>query len=175
VCLPFSESDLAAAWTELTAADAVSAGRAIWTLVAAPDESVPFLKARLSPKEPSASRPIDPLVAALGDNHFRVRQEAMTELNKLGELAEPALRKALGKRPMPEVRRRIEQLLDRLDQLAISVARGMEVLEHIDNPEARQALQTLARGSEAHQVTRQAKASLENLARRSRPCNGPEK
>jgi hypothetical protein len=43
---------------------------------------------------------------------------------------------------------------------------GYQVLEHIDTPEAKQVLQTLATGAPEARVTREAKVSLERLAKR---------
>ena len=54
------------------------------------------------------------LLADLDDDEFTVREKASTELAKLGELALPALQKALAAEPSPEVRFRVEALLDKL-------------------------------------------------------------
>jgi hypothetical protein len=45
--------------------------------------------------------------------------------------------------------------------------RAIEVLEHIGTPEARQVLDTLARGAAVARVTQEAKASLKRLAQQT--------
>jgi hypothetical protein len=45
--------------------------------------------------------------------------------------------------------------------------RAIEVLERLGTPEARQALETLAKGVPEARLTQEAKASLERLAKRS--------
>jgi hypothetical protein len=45
--------------------------------------------------------------------------------------------------------------------------RAIEVLEHIDTPEARQLLRRQAGGAAEARLTREAKAALERLAKRS--------
>src|SRR5262245_40148585 len=70
------------------------------------------------------------------------RDAAMKELSKIVETAEPVLRQALEASPSPEARRRIEQLLAKLDGYGttgepLRQARAIEVLEHIATPEAR--------------------------------------
>jgi hypothetical protein len=46
--------------------------------------------------------------------------------------------------------------------------RAIEVLEHIATPEAQQVLKTLSEGAPEARVTREAKVSLERLAKRAR-------
>ena len=92
------------------------------------------------------------------------------ELERLGCQAESALRKKLAGRPSAEARRRIAELLAKLEQGPISgnslrLLRGLEALEAIGTPEARQALEKLAAGPADAWLTQQAKASL---ARKSR-------
>ena len=84
------------------------------------------------------------------------------------EAAEPALRNALEASPSPEARRRIEQLLAKLDGYGTSgeplrQARVIECLEHIATPEARELLRKLAKGVSEARLTREAKAALQRF------------
>jgi hypothetical protein len=82
--------------------------------------------------------------------------------------AEPALRRALGRRPSEEVRHRAEQLLKKLGEgNRLQVLRGLEVLEHAGTPQARQVLDKLARGASGAWLTQEATAAVERLARRA--------
>jgi hypothetical protein len=114
-------------------------------------------------------------VADLDHDQFAVREKAMAELEMLGEWAEPALRKILESDPSTETRRRVERLLEQLDRLTVAggrlrTLRAIEVLEHIGTPEARRVLEMLAGGFSGSRVTREAKAALDRLARRSVPA-----
>jgi WD40 repeat protein len=163
----FNDKELLAAWSDLTGPDAVRAGRAIWSLVAAPDQSVPLIQARLRPEKGKPSRPIKQLIADLDHDDFAARDKAMTELMKLGESAEPALNKAAAEKLSPEARRRVKRLFRELDKLTITTTRAIEVLEHAATPETQRVLRTLADGPAARRATGQAKASLERLKQRS--------
>jgi hypothetical protein len=106
----------------------------------------------------------------LDSDQFAVRAKATTELEQWSELAEAALRKALADQPSLEVRRRVQLLLERLDGPITSperlrAMRAVEVLEHIDTPEARRLLEQLARGAPAALLTKEAKASLGRLVK----------
>jgi hypothetical protein len=111
---------------------------------------------------------LEGLIRDLDSDQFAVRQKATEELQKLGELAEAALRRALqGKLPL-EQRRRLELLLAPLEGAilageALRSLRAVRVLEHADTPEARHFLQQLADGAEGTRLTREAKAALVRL------------
>jgi HEAT repeat protein len=99
-----------------------------------------------------------------------VRQKATEALEKLGEGALKPLRQALEGKPSVELRRRVEQLLAKLDLSITSgeglrVARAIEVLERIGTAEARQVLRDLAEGGAASWRGQEAKASLARLPR----------
>jgi type IV secretory pathway VirB4 component len=73
--------------------------------------------------------------------------------------------------PSPELRRRLETLLSKLQGPITSTEtlrslRAIEVLEHIATPEARELLQKLARGAPEARLTREAKTAVERLGRR---------
>jgi len=111
------------------------------------------------------------LIAELDGEHFGAREEAQQALEGLGELAAPALQKALERRPSLEVRRRVERLLQKLEGPVTALEqlrhlRSIEVLEHIGTPAARQVLEGLANGAPEARLTREAKASLQRLTKR---------
>jgi RNA polymerase sigma factor (sigma-70 family) len=173
--LPGGSAELEALWVDLAAADAAQAYRAIWSLVTARD-AVPFLAERVQPQLSPDPRLIARLIAGLNGDRFAEREQAVHELERLGELAEPGLRKALADRPSLETRRRIEPLLEKLKGPVtaperLRPLRDVEVLEHINTPEARQVLAGLARGAPEAWLTQEAKAALERLARP--PVAGP--
>jgi len=73
-----------------------------------------------------------------------------------------------------EAKRHIEELLDEIrkptmDAEKIRTFRALEVLEHIGTGEAQDVLKTLAQGAPEARVTREAKASLDRLAKRGQP------
>jgi hypothetical protein len=55
------------------------------------------------------------LIARLDDASFGVRDATSKELSQIGPAGFPLLRKALGETRSPEVRGRIQEILDKLD------------------------------------------------------------
>jgi WD40 repeat protein len=158
-------------WADLAGTDARKAYAAVWSLAAHPRRAVPLLRERLA----RAVRP-DParlarLIADLDDEQFAVRERAAGELEKVGEAAEPALRRALRQNPSLEVRRRIEPLLGNLTRPPLSserlrALRAVTVLEQAGTAEARQLVGELASGDPDVRLAREAKAALRRLAAR---------
>ena len=112
-----------------------------------------------------------PDAVALTASLDSVREKAAGELERWGERAVPALRRALVGGPSPEARRQIERLLGRLDgpvtaPEALRAVRAVEVLEQAGTPEARRVLEALAGGAPEARLTREAKASLGRLLAR---------
>jgi WD40 repeat protein len=163
--------DLPTLWADLSDAVASKAHRALWSLVAAPKQAVPFLQEQLRPASVPDPARMTQLLGDLDSQRFAVRQKASRELEDLAELAEPMLRKTLNGKPSLEVRRRIEQLLDKQEEKALSGnrlrdLRALMVLERIGTLEARKLVETLAKGAPQAQLTQEAQASLERLAKR---------
>ena len=156
-------------WRDL-GRDAPTAHPAVWTLAAAPRQAVPFLGERLRPVAAADPQRIARLIADLDSNRFAVRDKATRALERLGELAGPALQTASEGQASAELRRRAHQLLEKLQGPVTSperlqVLRAIEVLEHIRTPKAREVLEKLARGAPEARLTQEAKASLERLAK----------
>jgi WD40 repeat protein len=160
-------------WEQLAADEASTAAQAMEALTGAPGTAVPLLRARLAPRDgkPDVAR-LEKYIAELDSDDFRVREKASRALASAGSAAEGALRKALTKEGLPvEVRRRIGELLDRLDSGGAAAERlrglrAIEVLERIGTPAAKQALAELAREAAETPLIEEIEASLRRLGER---------
>jgi RNA polymerase sigma factor (sigma-70 family) len=170
---PLAPADLDTSWTDLRSDDAVQAYQAIRRLAASLDNAVPHLAKRLQPAASADAKHVARLIADLDSDQFAARDQAAKVLEELGESAIGACRKALEGDPSPELRRRLEKLLEKQARQMWSPSseqlrnlRSLEVLELAGTPEARQVLQKLANGAPEARLTREAKAGLERLERR---------
>ena len=165
---------LSKAWADLAGGDAPSAFRARWTLSGAQEAALPLLAKHLQPARPADRKPLEKLLAELDSDQFETRTAAQKELEKLGELATPALRDMLAKSPSLESRRRAQAILDKLRGPVIDpeqrrAVRAVAILEDMSTPEARKLLAALADGAPEARLTREARAALERL--RQRPAH----
>jgi WD40 repeat protein len=158
--------ELESCWTSLAENDATKAFQASNALTRSPRDSVPFLARRLSPVFAPDPERVSRLTKDLDDNRFSIRKEATEELEQLGELTVPALRRALADKHSLETKRRIERLLGKLDNWSgehLRILRAITVLEDITTVEARQILESLTKGAPEARLTQEAKASLGRL------------
>jgi RNA polymerase sigma factor (sigma-70 family) len=158
-------------WAALAEADATRAYDASCALATSPNETVQFLESRLHAVVAPDPQRVTQLIADLDSERFDVRAQVGRELENLGEGVVPALRKALENKPSAELRRRAEQLIDKLTSSTpsghrLQALRAVEVLEWIGCAEARPLLAELAKGLPEAQQTREAKAALDRLAKR---------
>src|SRR5262249_6390574 len=102
-------------WADLGDIDAGKAFRAMKVLRANGTPAVSLLKERLRPAAAFDAKKIAKLLADLDGNDFATRASAMKQLAELGDLAESALGAALNDKASLEKRRRVEDLLKRLD------------------------------------------------------------
>jgi uncharacterized protein with WD repeat len=163
-------TDLSSCWADLGGKVPRSADDAMWTLVAAPEQSVPFLKTQLRPvrRDPKLAEKLVGLIAALDSDDFATRENASVELGKLGLSAEAAMRKALESDPSEEVKRRLTALLEPLAKncwtgMPLQDWHALGVLERIGSEEARQVLKGLSEGDPNARLTQEARAALERL------------
>jgi hypothetical protein len=161
--------DLEGWWADLAGPGGPNVHRALWSLAAVPDRSVPLLRGRLRQAPASQRERVERLIADLDSDDFDVRQRASRELERGAADAEPALLRALARGPSAEVRRRIQALLE-LPRGApppegLRQLRAVQVLERAASAEARQLLGDLARGEPDAPVTVEARAALARLAR----------
>jgi hypothetical protein len=170
---PLTTKEIEAAWTDLAGDDAARAYQTIRRLSAAPREPVYFLRDRLKPVAAVDEKRITQLIGELDAEDFAVRERATRELEGLGEATVDACRKALDGNPSAESRRRLERLLAEQARSQgkpspehLRLVRALEILERAGTPEARQHLETLAKGAPGARITREAKAALDRLSRR---------
>ena len=142
-------------------------------LVGAPQSTLPFLQRQLQPVPPQSIKPsmIQQWIAELDHDNFWKREEASQELEQAGKAARPALSKAREHPPSLEVRRRVEQILEKIDRRPVPdmvrPLRVLEVIERIGTYEARQILAALAGGKPDAELTLEARAALDRLEKKS--------
>ncbi|MCI0739227.1 MAG: WD40 repeat domain-containing protein [Gemmataceae bacterium] len=166
-----SQSAVESAWKDLAGKDAEAAFRAIAQLVEGKQHSVQLFGERLRPIPAPEAKHIEALLTNLDSDHFAVRDRAKEELLLLADLAEPALLRCLDKELSLESRRRAEAVLAVVqgpitDPERLRALRAVEALEYIGTMEARQVLQTLAKGAAEARVTREARESLKRIGTR---------
>jgi WD40 repeat protein len=165
------DAAVAQMWKDLAVDDAEAAFKAMQQLAERPEQAMPLLREQLKPVVPIDAEYMAKLVADLESARFDQRKRAAAELEKLAELAEPALKARLADDPPLDLKQRLEKLLEQSAGPAtvpelVRAMRGIETLERIGTPEARQLVETMAQGASESRVTQAAKKSLERLTRK---------
>jgi WD40 repeat protein len=168
---PVLAADMEKLWGRLAHPDVAAAHRALWDMVASPTSCVALLRERVRAVEVVPQARLAALVTNLDSNRFAAREEAARELEKLGEVAVPALKAALAQRPSLELKTRAERLLSLIDTPApppqrLRLGRALAILEQIGSEAAREVLLRLAAGAEDAWLTLEARASVQRLAKR---------
>ncbi|HEY7312346.1 MAG TPA: hypothetical protein VH643_23485 [Gemmataceae bacterium] len=172
--LRLSAARLFECWEDL-GAEGTRVHRAIGDLVAADDRAVEFLRQRLPLLSSQDKKRIAELIAALDQDRFADRERATKELATLGATVLPDLLRTLESHPSPEVRRRVEKLVEKSrleeeDQTSASALRrlrAIEILEHIDSVGARRALRDLSERGSGVRCRHEAREALQRLTRGS--------
>jgi WD40 repeat protein len=166
-------------WGELLGDDAPRADRAVRRLAASPKSAVGLFRERLKPVVPADEKHVARLIADLDSEDFSTREKSAAELDKLGDLASEACRKALAGRPSAEVRRKLAALLEKQAGEArkpsaerVRLLRALEVLELAATEEARRLLAELAKGAPGAWLTEEAKMAAARLERIRGWCSG---
>jgi hypothetical protein len=159
---------LARSWADLRAEDAGKAFSAVANLAGTGDKGADFLGERLRPAAAPDPKRLAELLKALDAKKFAAREAASRDLAKLGNLAEPAMRKALADGPSAEAQRRLRKLLAGVqpfpkDSEGLRALRAVQALELIATPQALAVLDKLAGGAPGSPLTRDAKAAVARL------------
>jgi WD40 repeat protein len=164
------EKEAVALWQAL-ADDAARANRALAGLAAASAQAVPLIKQRFRTvwTKPDAKR-LAQLIADLDNDAFKVREQATRELSEAGVDAADALRQAFANNPSAEAKKRLEALLNRLNEGGgserLRSLRAIEVLERIGTPQAKDVLRELNRESLPAELREEIEASLRRMKER---------
>jgi WD40 repeat protein len=160
------EAELERRWEHL-ARGPVEAYEAIWKLSVVPGQALPLFEKHLRPVRDGSAKQIANWVVDLESDRFKVRDQAMRELEQVGDVAEGELQRALKKTRSLDAQRRIEHLLAGAklprDPEHLRQLRMVEALEIIGSAEARKLLQRLAGGFPEARLTREARTALERM------------
>jgi hypothetical protein len=136
--------------------------QAMASLVFHGEDAVGWLRKKMGPPFDLKSAPR--FIEELESPEFKTRERANRELERLGHLAQPFLERAMAKDPLPETKKRAEELLDKLKGTAAAYElrqmRIIDVLEHINTPSARELLQQITDGKYDPAFADEAKQAL---------------
>ncbi|MBI3409879.1 MAG: hypothetical protein HY040_16190 [Planctomycetes bacterium] len=155
-------------WKDL-AADPAKARKAMQAFDNQPAEALAAFSDRLKPAVGVEAKHIENLVADLDSDQYPLRRKATEELERLGDLAQIPLETALKKKPTLEMQRRLEKLLDKINNEqpppadVLQAIRAVQILEKAGTPEALLLVQRISEGAPGHRLTRHAEAMLKRL------------
>jgi WD40 repeat protein len=157
--------NVATAWKDLAGDDAEAAFAAIRTLTAHPVAAMRLAGQILKPVAPADEKRVAELLKALDDSKFAERQKAAAELQRIGEVAIPALEQFLAGKPGVEASRQAQAILTQLREHAVDAERrhqfrALEVLERIGSAAALDVIRQLTEGAASTRLTKEAEAIL---------------
>jgi WD40 repeat protein len=155
-------------WSWLAERTGTNAGKGMNILQSKPKETIAHFAAHIAPAKPVPADDVRRWLNGLASTDYAVRAQAMKSLEAADAQTEDVLRKTLTKETPAETKRRIEQLLERIEKYAenpqrLREVRAVEVLERIGSPEARALLTQWSEGPPLARLTREAKAALDRL------------
>ncbi|HYV37726.1 MAG TPA: hypothetical protein VE988_18725 [Gemmataceae bacterium] len=163
--------ELTAMWDDLGSDEPAKALQSLRRMRASSAQTIlSFLKEHLRPVAYDTKR-IPFYIARLGDKSFKIRAEAESELLKMAEHAEAALKKVLDNPPSLEERIRLQGIMDVLNKgswpppPARRLLWSIEFLERDATPAAVELLERMATGGPEAWVTHEAATSLERLGK----------
>ena len=154
------------AWWKSLGDDAAMAHQAAAKLAANTGAAARLIRDRLKPAVPIDAKKIPPLIAALDSGDFETRRDAYQQLEAMGDLAEPALRKAMEKPSSLEAKRRLEALVEKATGMTpeyLHALRALAVLEKIGDAEARKVVAGIAEGAPGTRLTAEAQKVLARM------------
>jgi WD40 repeat protein len=165
----WSDADRHRLWQDLAGADAKAGFQAVRRMVRNPGPAVALIGERLKPAEAVDAKRFKQWLRDLDSDDYGIRRSATADLEKLGDRIATALQEGLTSGLTLEARRRVQGLLDKLDEPTferLARWRALEALEQIDTSEALKLLEALAGGERGARLTREATDMLNRLRKR---------
>lgn len=161
-------------WIKLKQEDSPAAYRIVRTMVQTPEMAVSFLRREVKPVSHVAPQQVALLIGDLESDEFAVREKARQALECLEEIPLAALEQAMSNMPSAESRRQIKLILEAHERFMqpvppperLRLIRALEVLENINNDDARKLVSALAHGEPRAWLTKEAKAVHERMLKR---------
>jgi hypothetical protein len=169
--LELNAQELAELWADLANPDAEKADAAWQKLGAAGDNAVPFVRQQIRSVAAPAllnAKLIENLVTELASDKFATRERATRELMAVGELAIVPLQRQLEKGLPLEASKRIQVVLEKLGQPALTLERlrvleAIDLLEHLRTAQAVALLEETERDTLIPQIRSEARQALQRL------------
>ena len=152
-------------WDDLASKDAAKAFAAIRLLRANPDKAVPLFKERT--KLVSLPENLKQLLADVGSEDFASARRQQS-LSRRSATRRGRTGAGVGRATVPEAKKRLGELLVRLDAATPSrlrLVRTVEVVEGINSPDATALLEAWAGGTGGVPLAAEAKAALRRLTK----------
>jgi RNA polymerase sigma factor (sigma-70 family) len=159
-------------WTKLATDKPADAEGLMAEMIAKPTETLTLLKQQLMPVAAIDSDEVGKLIAALDAADFDEREKATKQLHAIADQARNQLKDAHRAIASAEVKNRLQEVLDGVDETKplrgdrLRFSRAIELLERINNAEAKTLLTTLATGAAEAHLTVDAAESLTRMVNR---------
>ncbi len=153
-------------WKDLLADDAEAAFLALRRLAAAPETTLPFVRATVRPAIAPDKEKVEAWIKALDAPAFRDREAAMKELKKNADTVAVELRAARDATPSPEVHERLVKILATVypeTSESVRRTRVVELVEWCGTPDAKRLLGEWSAGAKGALLTAEATATLARL------------
>jgi WD40 repeat protein len=158
------------AWKDLASDNAPATRQVVWRLIGNPQGVAADLKTRVHLVDVAR---VNKLVADLDSDDYDSREAATKELEKQGRWLEGRLKEALEKPPSLEYKRRIEQLLEKLQDKAaltlrqeqLRLRRAMMVLEYIGDDASIDLLGRLSKQAPEEMFRQEAQTTLRRMGK----------
>jgi WD40 repeat protein len=167
---PLNSNEFQQAWKDLASENAAAARLVVWRWIGNPQGASEALKGLVHLVDVAR---ITKLIGDLDSDDYDDRKRAFDELEKQGRWLEGRLHEALAKPPSLEYKRRVEQLLEKLNaqgslslrQEQLRMRRALMVLEYLGDPAAVDLLGRMTKQAPEEPLRQEAQMTLMRMGR----------
>lgn len=160
-----TREELNSLWAQLASKDAKKAFHSMCRLVLSGEQAVTYINSRVTVVGTPSETSLKALLRGLDSNSYEIRTKTTQKTLELGHEALPALLALQKTEPPLEVRLRLKQIIEKIEQTEYSgellrTLRAIEVLRHRGDEQATATLRKLSTGDSNSIVTRYAQLSF---------------